>query len=47
MTTQSGAAPVVRRTTRDDVPPGFWRRDPIHWPLPLTPIYADFAHGRK
>ena len=31
---------------RSDPPPGAWMQDAEHWPLPVTPLYADFEFSR-
>jgi rifampicin phosphotransferase len=36
MTTTTGTAPAL--TNEPVTPPGFWQRDPSHFPLPLTPL---------
>ena len=42
----AGGPPEVQRFTAAMPPPGYWRRDPDHFPFPLTPLFADFEHGQ-
>jgi pyruvate,water dikinase len=39
------AAPDGYWFTSETVPPGFWARDPSHFPLPQSPLNADFSFG--
>jgi len=44
--TAAGGPPEVQRFTATEPPQGYWRRDPDHFPFPLTPLFADFEHGQ-